>query len=66
MSAQADRDAFLEQQIDAACNRMIALANDDTAAREAFNEMARLIGQRSQTQILKMELERRLAIRNAK
>lgn len=65
MSAQPDdrglqADAALELQIDAACDRMIDSATSEEESREAWNEMASLIARRSHTQVLKMEIERRL------
>jgi hypothetical protein len=59
---QIDRDAALEAEIDAACERMIQSEGDDEA-REHFREMARLVQQRSPHQIYKMELERQIAKR---
>jgi len=53
-------DAALEREIDAACARMVDPAATEQESREAWNEMARLIFCRSQTQILKMDIERRL------
>lgn len=65
MSAQPDdrglqADAALELQIDAACERMSDPAATDEESREAWCEMAALIGRRSHTQVIKMEIERRL------
>lgn len=65
VTAQPDRDAALEMEIDAAYERMIK-APTDHGSREAFTEMAVLIRRRSPAQVLRMELERRLARRQAK
>lgn len=64
-TAVIDRDAELEAEIDAAYERMVT-AKTDEGSKEAFHDMARLIGRRSQSQILKMELAKRLARKQAK
>lgn len=53
-------DAALEAEIDVALARMCDPAASEETSREAWTEMAVLIGRRSQTQILKMEIELRL------
>lgn len=55
-------DNALEAQIDAAYEFM-ASAKTDEASREYLSEMSRLILQRSQSQQLKLELERRMRAR---
>lgn len=54
------RVSDLEQQIDVAYNRMRAKQMVGADSEDEFLEFARLVGQRCQTQILKLELERRL------
>lgn len=51
-------DAALEAQIDTAYERMVKAATDDESL-ECFKEVNLLILQRSPTQLLKLELERR-------
>lgn len=60
-----DRDAALEAQIDAAYDAMVT-AKTDEESKAHFRDMAVLIGRRSQHQILKMELDKRIARRAAK
>lgn len=63
--SQEQMDADLETEIDVMYERMIA-EPDEVKARAHFQEMALLIRRRSHFQIQKMELERRLAMRQAK
>ena len=51
-------DAELEARIDAAYERMVRAPTDEES-REYFKEVNLLIRQRSPTQLLKLELERR-------
>jgi hypothetical protein len=51
-------DAKLEAQIDAAYQKMITAPTDE-GSLEMFSVINRLIGQRSPTQLLKLEMERR-------
>lgn len=55
-------DNALEAQIDAAYEFM-ASAKTDESSREYLSEMSRLILRRSQSQQLKLELERRMRAR---
>lgn len=57
------RAAELEAQIDAAYKRMVDKLASDADSEDEFLEFARLVGQRCQTQILKIELERRARAR---
>lgn len=71
MSAQPDdrglqADAALEIQINAACARMVDPATSEEESRVAWADMASLIFRRSPHQILKMELERRIARKESK
>jgi hypothetical protein len=58
--SQEQIDADLEADIDAACNRMVTGITEE-ARRDGWTEMAILLRRRSDVQIMKMELERRLA-----
>jgi hypothetical protein len=60
-----DRDALLEAEIDAAYESMIH-AKTDEESKAHFHDMARLIARRSPMQIQKMELTRRLLIKQAR
>lgn len=62
--SQEQMDADLEREIDATYSRMIA-APTENESRELFKEMAILLRRRSPQQIHKMELERRLLMRQA-
>jgi hypothetical protein len=53
------RDAALEAQIDAAYEIMVKAPTDEES-REHFSVVNRLLLQRSPTQLLKLELERRM------
>lgn len=55
-------DAKLEAQIDAAYERMVKAPTDEES-KEQFSVVNRLIRQRSPTQLLKLELERRIRAR---
>lgn len=55
-------DAELEAKIDAAYERMIHAPTDEES-RDLFGEVNRLILRRSKTQLLKLELERRVRAR---
>jgi hypothetical protein len=59
MRSQEQIDEDLEIEINAACARMVAGATED-AKREAWTEMAVLLRRRSDTQVMKMELDRQL------
>lgn len=65
MRTQEQVDADLESEIDAAYERMIHAPTDEES-KSAFHEMCLLIARRSPHQIQKMELDRRLVIRQAR
>lgn len=60
-----DRDAILEAEIDAAYESMIH-AKTDEGSKAHFHVMVRLIARRSPTQIQRMELARRLMLKQAR
>jgi hypothetical protein len=60
MRTQEQMDADLEVEIDAACERM-SKGKSEAEQRAAWTEMAVLIRRRSPMQVMKMELERRIA-----
>lgn len=62
---QQTLDERLELEIDGEYDLMLA-AKTDEESKSHFLEMCRLIHRRSPTQVQKMEIERRLAIRQAK
>jgi hypothetical protein len=62
---QAQRDADLEREIDAVYERMVSASTEDES-KALFAQMAQLIHRRSPHQVQKMELERRLSIRQAR
>lgn len=59
------RDAALEAEIDVAYDRMVK-AQTDEESKEHWRVMVGLIGRRSQSQVLRMELEKRIARKAAK
>lgn len=59
------RDADLERQIDAAYELMVK-AKTDEESKDHWRVMVGLIGRRSQSQILRMELAKRLARKQAR
>lgn len=61
-----ERDEALEREIDAAYDQMVDPAKTDEESKAHFRDMAVLIGRRSQTQILKMEMDKRIARKAAK
>lgn len=58
---EARVDDALEGLIDAAYARMVKSGATEGESRDAWTEMAVLIRRRSPTQIMRMELERRIA-----